>query len=140
MMELISKADKVSEAIGRRIEVVSGGASTSLPLVAKETMPKGITQLRIGDALYISDLDDCFDYKVFSDDDEAFTLQAEIIELKDKPSHPIGTIAVDAFGNKKEYEDKGIRRRALLAVGRQDLGDCLHLRPLDPNIEVIGWK
>ena len=45
MMELISKADKVSEAIGRRIEVVSGGASTSLPLVAKETMPKGITQL-----------------------------------------------------------------------------------------------
>lgn len=138
MMELISKADKVSEAIGRRIEVVSGGASTSLPLVAKETMPKGITQLRIGDALYISDLDDCFDYKVFSDDDEAFTLQAEIIELKDKPSHPIGTIAVDAFGNKKEYEDKGIRRRALLAVGRQDLGDCLHLRPLDPNIEVIG--
>ena len=138
MMELISKADKVSEAIGRRIEVVSGGASTSLPLVAKETMPKEITQLRIGDALYISDLDDCFDYKVFSDDDEAFTLQAEIIELKDKPSHPIGTIAVDAFGNKKEYEDKGIRRRALLAVGRQDLGDCLHLRPLDPNIEVIG--
>ena len=138
MMELISKADKVSEAIGRRIKVVSGGASTSLPLVAKETMPKEITQLRIGDALYISDLDDCFDYKVFSDDDEAFTLQAEIIELKDKPSHPIGTIAVDAFGNKKEYEDKGIRRRALLAVGRQDLGDCLHLRPLDPNIEVIG--
>ena len=67
-------------------------------------MPKGITQLRIGDALYISDLDDCFDYKVFSDDDEAFTLQAEIIELKDKPSHPIGTIAVDAFGNKKNMK------------------------------------
>ena len=45
--------------------------------------------------------------RYFSDDDEAFTLQAEIVELKDKPSHPIGTIAVDAFGNKKEYEDKG---------------------------------
>ena len=138
MMELISKAEKVSKAIGRRIEVVSGGASTSLPLVAKGTMPEGITQLRVGDALYISDLDDCFDYKVFPDEDEAFTLQAEIVELKNKPSHPIGTIAVDAFGNKKEYEDKGIRRRALIAVGRQDLGDCLHLRPLDSNIEVIG--
>ena len=138
MMELISKADKVSDIIGRKIEVVSGGASTSLPLVAKGTMPDGITQLRIGDALYISDLDDCFDYKVFSDEDEAFTLQAEIIELKEKPSYPIGTIAVDAFGNKKEYEDKGPRLRALIAVGRQDLGDCLHLRPLDKKIEVIG--
>ena len=105
MMELISKAEKVSKAIGRRIEVVSGGASTSLPLVAKGSMPEGITQLRVGDALYISDLDDCFDYKVFPDEDEAFTLQAEIVELKNKPSHPIGTIAVDAFGNKKEYED-----------------------------------
>lgn len=138
MLELISKADKVSEAIGRKIEVVSGGASTSLPLVGKQIMPKGINQLRIGDALYISDLDDCFQYKVFSDEDEAFTLQAEIVELKDKPSHPIGTIAVDAFGNKKEYVDKGMRRRALIAVGKQELGDCFHLRPLDKRIEIIG--
>ena len=52
-------------------------------------MPEGITQLRVGDALYISDLDDCFDYKVFPDEDEAFTLQAEIVELKNKPSHPL---------------------------------------------------
>ncbi len=59
----------------------------------------------------VSDLDDCFDYKVFPDEDEAFTLQAKWW-IENKPSHPIGTIAVDAFGNKKEYEDKGIRRRA----------------------------
>ena len=30
---------------------------------------------------------------------------------------------ITVAGNKKEYEDKGIRRRALIAVGRQDLGD-----------------
>lgn len=138
MNELIAKANKINDAIGRKLEVVSGGASTSIPLVAKGKMPEGITHLRIGDALYISDLDDCFDYKVFTDEDEAFTLEAEIIEVKDKPSHPVGTIAVDAFGNKKEYQDKGIRRRALIAVGRQDLGDCMHLRPLDSEVEVIG--
>ena len=44
MMELISKAEKVSKAIGRRIEVVSGGASTSLPLVAKGSMPEGFRE------------------------------------------------------------------------------------------------
>lgn len=138
MYELIAKAELVSNAIGRKIAVVSGGASTSLPLVAKGKMPKGITQMRIGDALFISDLDDCFEYKVFTDEEEAFTLHAEIIEIKEKPSHPIGTIAVDAFGNSKQYIDKGIRKRALVAVGRQDLGDCMHLRPLDPSVEVIG--
>ena len=138
MNELIAKAELVSNSIGRKIEVVSGGASTSLPLVAKGKMPEGITQMRIGDALFISDLDDCFEYKVFTDDEEAFTLHAEIIEIKEKPSHPIGTIAVDAFGNSKQYIDKGIRKRALIAVGRQDLGDCMHLRPLDSSVEVIG--
>lgn len=138
MQELIDKAKKINNYIGRELEVISGGASTSLPLVAKGMMPEGINHLRIGDALYISDLDECFDYKVFDDEDEAFTLEAEIIELEEKPSHPIGTIAVDAFGNKKEYEDRGIRLRALIAVGRQDIGDYKHLRPLDKNIEVIG--
>lgn len=138
MQELIAKAEKVSKAIDRNLDVVSGGASTSLPLVAKNIMPKGINQLRIGDALYISDLDECFDYEVFEKEQEAFVLKAEIIELKKKPSHPIGVIAVDAFGNKKEYVDKGIRHRGLIAVGRQDLGDCMHLRPLDNDIEVVG--
>ncbi|WP_028124973.1 alanine racemase [Eremococcus coleocola] len=138
MKELLEKADLVSQTIGRKIEVVSGAASTAFPLVARATMPAGITQMRIGDSLYISDLDECFNYVMFPDSDEAFTLHAEIIELKDKPSYPIGVIAVDAFGNKKEYENKGIRTRALIAVGRQDLGECLHLKPLDSQIEILG--
>lgn len=138
MKELIAKAELVNAKIGRPIEVVSGAASTALPLVGKDIMPKGITQLRIGDALYVSDLDECFNYEVYPEEEEPFTLHAEIIEIQEKPSYPIGTIAVDAFGNKKEYVDKGIRKRALLAVGRQDLGDCLHLKPLDKKIIVMG--
>lgn len=136
MNELVELADFVSETIGRKIEVVSGGATTSFPLVARGEMPEGINQLRIGDGLYVSDLDECFHYEMH--DQEALTLQAEIVELKEKPSHPIGEIAVNAFGNKVEYEDKGIRTRALIAIGKQDIGEYSHLRPLDPDIEVIG--
>ena len=49
-----------------------------------------------------------------------FTLRCEVIEVKDKPTYPVGKIFVDAFGNKPTYEDKGIRRRALLAIGKVD--------------------
>ncbi|WP_018659146.1 alanine racemase [Allofustis seminis] len=136
MNELIALADLVSETIGRKIEVVSGGASTSYPLVGRGETPEGITQLRIGDGLYINDLDECFNFETL--EKEALTLQAEIVELRDKPSHPIGEIAVNAFGDKVEYEDKGIRKRALIAVGKQDIGDYGHLRPLDEKIDVIG--
>ncbi|GAB7232307.1 alanine racemase [Facklamia hominis] len=136
MNELIQKANFISDKIGRKIEVISGGASTSFPLVARNEMPSQINELRIGDGLYVSDLDACFNYEMHSQ--ESLILQAEIIEIKDKPSYPIGEFAVNAFGDVVEYEDKGIMKRALIAIGRQDIGDYNHLLPLDKEIEVIG--
>ena len=35
------------------------------------------------------------------------TLEAQIIEFKEKPSLPIGEVGVDAFGEKPYYEDRG---------------------------------
>lgn len=136
MDELIEKAHFIKNIIGRELEIISGGATTSFPLIARGEMPEGVNELRIGDGLYVSDLDDCFNYEMH--EQEALILQAEIIEIKDKPSHPIGKIAVNAFGDKEVYEDKGVRRRALIAVGRQDIGDYHHILPLDKDMDVIG--
>ena len=136
MNELVERAHFVNKVIGREVEVISGGATTSFPLVAKGLMPKEINQLRMGEGLFINALDDSFKYSLF--DNESLVLQAEIIELKTKPSYPIGEIAVNAFGDKVKYEDKGVRKRAILALGSQDIGDYNHLRPLDKDIDVIG--
>ncbi|HOJ84832.1 MAG TPA: alanine/ornithine racemase family PLP-dependent enzyme, partial [Bacillota bacterium] len=48
-----------------------------------------------------------------------------------------GEIGQDAFGNVPYFEDRGIRRRALLALGRQDV-DPEGLIPLEPGIEILG--
>ncbi len=69
--------------------------------------------------------------------DDAFTLEAEIIELKKKQSIPVGETGVDAFGNKPVYEDLGIIKRAIIAVGRQDV-DPENLHPIDSEISVLG--
>jgi predicted amino acid racemase len=52
---------------------------------------------------------------------DAFTLVAEVVELKIKPSRPYGEIAQDAFGRAPVFEDKGNMERAILALGRQDV-------------------
>ena len=61
-----------------------------------------------------------------------FTLVAEVIELKTKPSKPYGEIAQDAFGRIPGFEDKGNMRRAILALGRQDVD----VSAIKPRIEV----
>ena len=69
---------------------------------------------------------------------DALTLRAEVIEIKDKPTYPIGEFAIDAFGRKPVYEDRGVRRRAILALGRADVGDLESLIPREPGLTVIG--
>ncbi len=59
---------------------------------------------------------------------DAFTLIAEVIELKTKPSRPCGEIAQDAFGRVPVFEGKGNMERAILALGRQDV-DVSAIKP-----------
>jgi predicted amino acid racemase len=44
---------------------------------------------------------------------------------------------LNAFGNKPSFVDKGIRRRAICAVGKQDVNPS-HIIPYDLSIEVLG--
>lgn len=64
-------------------------------------------------------------------------LEAQIVELKEKPSLPIGEVGVDAFGQKPYYEDRGIIKRAIIAIGKQDT-DIDSMEPLDPQVEILG--
>ena len=66
------------------------------------------------------------------------TLRAQIVEVKDKPTHPVGPIVVDCFCNRPTDEDRGIRRRAIAGIGRADVGDVMMLRPRTPGMTVVG--
>ena len=44
----------------------------------------------------------------------------------------------DAFGNTPEYEDRGVRKRAIIALGKVDYGAPEDLVPLAKGISVIG--
>ena len=140
MNELVGLARQVEQRIGRKLEIVSGGATSSFTLVHWGTMPAGVNHLRIGEAILLGkDLQ--VDWGIRDMDYlrmDALTLRAEVVEVKDKPTYPIGEFAIDAFGRKPVYEDRGIRRRAILALGRADVGELESLIPREPGLTVIG--
>ena len=139
MNELVDCAETIEADIGRRRDILSGGGSTALPRILDDDMPARINQLRVGEAIINArDMRDLFGYDMRFMHQDVFVLQAEVIEVKDKPSYPVGKIMFDAFGMKQEYTDRGVRRRALLALGRVDYAFPDKIYPRDAGVQVIG--
>ncbi len=140
MQALLDIAAHIEKRIGRKLEIISGGATSSYTLVHWGTMPAGINHLRIGENILLGkDLQvnwgiQDMDYLRM----DGFTLRAEVVEVREKPTYPIGEFAIDAFGRKPVYVDRGIRRRAILALGRADVGELESLIPREAGLTVIG--
>lgn len=134
--ELVSIAKWLRSETGLSIPFVSGGNSSSLLMLKKGKLPKGITNLRIGEGYLLgNETDTCSRMEGFYGD--AFTFEASIAELKRKPSKPIGRSGYNAFGEEVSFEDRGEMLRAILAVGRQDI-PFDGLTPLEEGVEILG--
>jgi len=133
---LVEIARKIEKKFDIKLQMISGGNSSSIYLIGRNELPEGINNLRVGEAFLLGG-ETAYSQKLEGFYDDAFTLEAEIVELKEKQSVPIGETGVDAFGNKPVYEDRGIIKRAIIAVGRQDVDpDALH--PIDSKIDILG--
>lgn len=136
---LIELARTVQARLGRPL-VVSGGNSSTLPLALAGGLPAGITSLRSGESI-LQGLDTLTREPLLEGLHlDAFVIRAPIIECLVKPSLPTGERAQDAFGGHPvQCEDRGPRRRALVALGRQDVNPGF-LTPLDSRVEVLGMN
>lgn len=128
--------DGIKDKFNHTIEIVSGGNSSSIYLVGKEDLP-GINNLRLGECLVLG-TESSYGEKVEGLYCDAWTFEAEIIELKEKPSIPTADeLGVDAFGHKPSFVDRGVRKRAIIAIGKQDV-DLDTLIPKDDSIIILG--
>lgn len=116
------------------LPVISGGNSSSLPLLLAGKLPP-VTQLRLGESLMLG-RETVARQPVPGAHLDCFVLEAEIIELRQKPSVPIGEIGQDAFGATPVFADRGERLRAIVALGRQDIAvDSLET---PSGIDILG--
>ena len=96
LQELVDIAERIEAKIGRELEYISGGATTSLPRIFDNDMPERVNLLRVGEGILLArDLDVFFGYDMSDMHQDVYTMKAEVIEVKTKPSHPVGSITID---------------------------------------------
>jgi len=136
MSELVELARATEQAFGITIEYISGANSSGMELIASGRMPQRVNHARVGEAILLGR--ETIQRRPWPGTfQDAFVLHAEVLELRRKPSVPIGDRCEDAFGKHPVFEDRGNVLRALLDVGREDV-DIDGLTPLDPGVAILG--
>ena len=136
MEMLVDLRDICRKATGLALDMISGGNSANLPLLASGGMPKEVNHFRIGEAITLGR--NVLDRSPWPGTrQDTIRVVAEVIEVECKPSIPIGQCAQDAFGGHTVFVDRGVRKRALCNIGRQDVM-VDGVMPEDAGIIVLG--
>lgn len=120
MAELSELVERVEATFGVELAIVSGGNSANLDWALASADVGRINDLRLGESILLGR--EPLHHRPLSGlHTDAFTLVAEVIEAKVKPSQPWGEIARSAFGELPSHVGTGDVRQSILAIGRQDV-------------------
>ncbi len=120
MNELSALAASIEARFGLALETVSGGNSANLGWVFTTNDVGRVNHLRLGESILLG----CEPLRrtpIEGLHTDAFTLVAEVIESKTKPTKAWGEINQTAFGFRPPDIDRGDTTRVILAVGGQDV-------------------
>jgi len=135
MNQLSLLADEVEANHKLNMTFISGGNSANYNWFITLTNIGKINNLRIGESIFLGceTLNRSPIPELFTD---AFTLVAEVIESKIKPSIPNGKLSQGAFGKTPEFHRLGLMKRTILNLGQQDV-DVVGITPR-MDIDIIG--
>ena len=135
MHQLSKLADALEKEFQISLEIISGGNSANYEWYDSVRDVGRINNLRLGESILLG-CETASRKAIQGLHTHAFQLIAEVIESKNKPSLPSGEICQDAFGNVPSFQDRGTHRRAIIALGRQDVR-ISSLKP-DNSLEILG--
>ena len=129
----------LEQMFNKKIQLISGGSSITLPLISKKLVPKSVNHFRIGESAFFgtSPLDNKRFQKLSTD---TFRFNANIIELEEKYNMPDGIISDANIGHTSETEitEPSYKTyRAILDFGILDV-DVNDIEPKDNNVDFIG--
>jgi len=121
----------------KKIPLVSGGTTVTIPLLLRNQLPEGVNHFRVGEALF-------FGKNLFTDgviegmSDRVLELFTQIIELSEKPVVPTGDFGINPQGKTTEVAEVDYGKtsyRAIIDIGVLDIQPN-YLVPVDDNIEI----
>ena len=138
-MQLVLYRELLELKFGRRLPMISGGASVSIPLVLDGQMPRAINHFRIGEAVFLGT--DLLNGGILPElRSDTVMLEAEIVEIKEKGLYAqVETGTATPFHTDPIAEVAPGQRgyRALIAVGQLDT-DVEGLTPEHPDYQIAG--
>jgi ornithine racemase len=136
MTRLVEIATDMERACGLALEWISGVNSSGLTLLAAGSMPTRINHARIGEAILLG-RETTHRQPWPGTAQDAFVLHADILELKWKPSVPVGERGENAFGQRTSFANHGLTARALVNIGREEV-PVEGLTPCDQRLTILG--
>ena len=136
MGHLSETANSIEDEFQMNLEVVSGGNSANFEWAKSAQEVGRVNNLRMGESLLLG-RETLGRNPIPGLHTDAFKLVTEVIESKEKPSLPFGEIAQNAFGDVPTFIDRGLRRRVIVALGRQDVL-ISGLKPTNIDLEILG--
>ena len=136
LSRLVDIKENIENNLQIKLDIISGGNSSTVTLFDQNVIPNEINHLRLGESILFGK-ETSYSNEIVGLNHDVFELVAQIIELKEKPSYPDGEMSINSFGEVPDIEDLGIMKRAILAIGKQDV-ILDNLVPKDPLIKIIG--
>ncbi|PWN05251.1 alanine racemase [Rhodohalobacter mucosus] len=121
----------------KKIPLVSGGTTVTIPLLLRNQLPTGVNHFRVGEALF-------FGKNLFTDgviegmSDQVMELYSQIIEISEKPMVPTGDLGVNPQGKTTQIAEDDYGKtsyRAIIDIGVLDIQPD-YLIPVDENIKI----
>lgn len=132
---LVACRDVVQRGIGYALETISCGGTCCLELFERGLVPKGVNHFRVGEAMFLG-IDSARMRTLPPLHRDSIRIAAQVVEVRRKPSKPDGKIGADAMGHVVSFEDRGVRARLLLGIGKQDIS-IEGLIPVDAGVEIV---
>jgi predicted amino acid racemase len=140
LTQLVMYRELLELKFQRKLPVISVGSSVVLPLLLDKRIPRAINHWRIGESLFLG-TDILGGGALPGLREDAFTLEAEILEIKKKGLTPFGevhgSIAPFEFSQQEETAPGQRGWRAILSVGQLDT-DVNGLSCCDEGIMIAG--
>jgi len=135
MRELSRIADNIERDFNISLDIVSGGNSANFNWFYSTDDHGRINNLRLGESILLG-CETLERKKISGLHQDVFTLVAEVIESKEKPSLPEGEICQNSSGIIPDFPDQGSFRRIIINLGCQDVA-VSGLKSRD-GLEILG--
>lgn len=136
LIQLVLYKQLVEQRFRRKLPIISGASSITIPILEKGKVPSGINHFRIGEAALLGTTP-LNGRQVLGLNTSAFSFEANIVELYKKDTPDEDTDHTQAENSSEEQRKDNPSFRALLDFGILDV-DPDQLVPLQPEIRFAG--